>query len=197
MLLHAIVAEPVATAYSGLGRDIVAADTTAENCLLRLALWTHLVNGLVAVRVRDVPPFPHVRESLAKIAPQADIMVVSATPNEALQREWEEHDIARYAAMICGQEMGKKAEHLQYGAGGKYPPEKILMVGDAPGDLKAARANHACFFPVNPGGEAASWQRFYEEAAERFFAGEYRGQYEDGLVADFAAHLPSVPPWRK
>ncbi|MCD6303344.1 MAG: HAD hydrolase-like protein [Planctomycetes bacterium] len=195
LILDAIVADPVGVAYSRLGRDIVAAGTSPDECLLRLALWTHLVNGLVAQRVHDVPPFPHVRESLEKLQPRADIMVVSATPNEALHREWREHDIARYTAMICGQELGKKSEHLKYGAGGKYPPENILMIGDAPGDLKAARSVNACFYPINPGEEVASWKRFHEEAAEMFFGGRYRGSYEDGLIEEFTARLPARPPW--
>ncbi len=197
VLMHAIVDDPVNMAYSRLGREIVTADTSGAHCLLRMVLWTHLVNGLVALRVHDVPPFPHVRESLEKIDPQADIMVVSATPNEALEREWQEHDVAAFTAMICGQEMGKKAEHLKYGAVGKFDPDKILMVGDAPGDMKAAKANDALFFPVNPGDETASWKLFHDEAADRFFAGEYAGEYEQKLIDDFMAHLPSTPPWKQ
>ena len=69
-------------------------------------------------------------------------LVVSATPGEALQREWVEHNIDKYAAFIAGQELGSKAEHLKFTAGGKYTPSHILMVGDAPGDFKAARANN-------------------------------------------------------
>ena len=38
------------------------------------------------------------------------------------------------------------------------------MIGDAPGDMKAARANGALFFPINPGHEDESWERFYDEA---------------------------------
>ena len=196
-LLKTIVADPVAVANSPRGRDIVKADTDPEHCLLRLALWTHLVNGLVAIRVHDVPPFLHVRESLEKIADRADVMVVSATPGEALEREWDEHGIARYARMICGQEMGKKAEHIKHGAGGKYEPEKILMVGDAPGYMKAAKANDALFYPVNPGDEAACWQRLHAEAIDKFLAGEYGGEYEEKLIAEFMSHLPSTPPWKK
>jgi hypothetical protein len=70
------------------------------------------------------------------------------------------------------------------------------MVGDAPGDLKAARANDALFYPVSPGEEAACWQRFHDEAAERFFAGQYAGEYERALVDEFLTHLPEDPPWR-
>ena len=165
--------------------------------LARALEWSVAVNETVGRIVRGVPPFPFVRKSIEKLAAIADVMVVSATPNEALEREWEEHDIAKHVRMICGQEMGKKKEHLQYGAGGKYQPERILMVGDAPGDMKAAKANNALFYPVNPGDEAESWKRFFEEAADRFFAGQYAGDYEQKLIDEFLTYLPSTPPWKK
>ena len=195
--LKAIVDDPVGLAYSDAGRQIVAAGLDETGCLLRMGLWTYLVNGLVTHRVHDVPPFPNVRESLEMITASADVMVVSATPNEALQREWEEHDIAGFTKMICGQEMGKKAVHLKHGAVGKYDLDKILMMGDAPGDLKAARANDVLFFPINPGDEAGSWKRFLAEGAARFFAGEYAGDYETALIDEFMTYLPADPPWRK
>jgi phosphoglycolate phosphatase-like HAD superfamily hydrolase len=159
--------------------------------------WTTGVNDTVADMVHGVPPFPYVRESLQFLADKADMIVVSATPYEALKREWEEHDIARYVCVIAGQEQGKKALHLELAARGKYPSDHILMIGDAPGDMKAARANGALFYPVNPGHEEASWQRFYEEAAGKFLAGEYAGAYEAALIAEFEAILPEVPPWKK
>jgi len=165
--------------------------------LARALEWSKAVNESVAKMVRNVPPFPYVRESLKRLESQADIMVVSATPGEALEREWQEHDIAQYARMICGQEMGSKKEHLQHGAKGKYEAERILMVGDAPGDMKAAKANDALFFPINPGDESASWQRFCEEGIDRFLAGRYRGDYENRLIEAFMACLPSIPPWKK
>ena len=158
--------------------------------------WTTAVNASVADMVHGVPPFPYVRESLAFLDGKADMIVVSATPMEALTREWEEHDIARYVQVIAGQEMGKKALHLELAAKGKYAPDRVLMIGDAPGDMKAARANGALFYPVKPGHEEESWQRFYKEALHRFLAGEYAGDYEAALVAEFEATLPEVPPWK-
>jgi phosphoglycolate phosphatase-like HAD superfamily hydrolase len=157
--------------------------------------WTAGVNDAVAAMVHGVPPFPWVRESLAALADEADMIVVSATPVEALTREWQEHDIARYVRAIAGQELGKKALHLELAAGGKYPPERILMIGDAPGDLQAARANGALFFPINPGREEESWRRFHDEAMRCFLDGSYAGDYEAALIADFEKLLPEVPPW--
>jgi beta-phosphoglucomutase-like phosphatase (HAD superfamily) len=158
--------------------------------------WTTGVNDTIADMVHGVPPFPWVRQSLAFLAGKADMIVVSATPLEALEREWQEHDIARYVRVIAGQEMGSKALHLKLAAAGKYAPGCVLMIGDAPGDMKAARANDALFYPINPGHEEESWQRFHDEAVHRFLAGDYAGDYEAALVAEFEKLLPKVPPWK-
>jgi len=165
---------------------------------LALALaWSEKVNEAISEIVKGMPPFPFVRESLEKITPLADVIVVSATPCEALSREWAEHDIAKYAEVIAGQEMGTKKEHLAFAASGKYEPNNTLMIGDAPGDMKAAKANSCLFYPVNPGDEEKSWQRFFEEAFDKFIAGRYAGSYEEKLIAEFEQYLPETPPWKK
>jgi len=165
--------------------------------ILRLTLeWSKAVNRSIAEMVEGVPPFPFLRESVEKLSRRADIICVSATPGEALEREWQEHNIAKYAAVICGQEMGSKKEHLKLAAGGKYEKDCVLMIGDAPGDLSAARANGALFFPVNPGHEEESWERFNREAIERFFNHTYAGAYEASLIAEFEKLLPATPPWK-
>jgi phosphoglycolate phosphatase-like HAD superfamily hydrolase len=155
--------------------------------------WSKAINRDIAKMVRGVPPFPLVRESLQKLSEHADILVVSATPQEALEREWQEHDLSRYVAAICGQEIGTKTESLA--AAAKYPPNHALMIGDAPGDHKAAVANHALFFPINPGAEEAGWRRFFEEGIERFLGGTFAGAYQSDLLADFDRCLPATPPW--
>jgi phosphoglycolate phosphatase-like HAD superfamily hydrolase len=173
-----------------------AVAATNDPVLQRALAWSEDVNRSVAHLVHGVPPFPYVRESLERLATTADVIVVSATPCEALVREWEEHEIDRYARVIAGQEMGKKAEHLELAAHGKYPRERILMVGDAPGDLKAARANDALFYPIEPGREEESWERFFREGLDRFFAGTYAGRYERDRIVAFEALLPTTPPWK-
>lgn len=166
---------------------------TGDRDLKHVLAWSAAVNQAIAGMVRGVPPFPLVRESLQKLDGNADCMVVSATPGEALKREWEEHDLARYVVAICGQEVGTKAEHLQVAS--KYPSGNTLMIGDAPGDYKAAMANQARFFPVNPGAEEASWGRLYEEGIDRFLSGTFDGEYQQELLDEFDSYLPEKPPW--
>jgi phosphoglycolate phosphatase-like HAD superfamily hydrolase len=165
--------------------------------LVKAREWSRAVNASIADMVHDVPPFPFMRESLQALQQTADIVVVSATPTEALVREWEEHDIAKYTRVIAGQDMGTKKQHLALGAKGKYAADKILMVGDALGDLDAAKANGALFFPINPGHEEQSWERFYREGLARFTAGTFAGAYEASLVAEFETYLPTTPPWKR
>lgn len=165
--------------------------------LERAWAWTTGVNETIADLVHGVPPFPYVRESLDLLLPQADMVVASATPSEALAREWEEHDIAKFPRLIAGQEMGSKKQILAQAAKGKYPPHHILMIGDAPGDMEAARANGALFFPINPGHEEESWERFFREGLKRFLAGKFAGTYETALIAEFQKRLPETPPWKR
>jgi phosphoglycolate phosphatase-like HAD superfamily hydrolase len=179
-----------------LGNATLAAEVKGGNkSLEHIKVWSDAVNKTVEDLVHGVPPFPLVRESLAKLNEKADAMCISQTPTDALQREWSEHGINQFVKMIAGQEMGTKTEHLKFAAREKYAPGKVLMIGDAPGDFKAAKANDALFFPINPGQEEASWERLHGEALDRFFAGTYAGDYEATLVREFDACLPEKPGW--
>jgi len=174
-----------------------AVEKTGDPVLKQALAWSEAVNRAIAEMVHDVPPFPFARESLEALVGKADLMCVSQTPGEALQREWEEHEIAKHAAVIAGQELGSKTDHLRLGADAKYPKDHVLMIGDAPGDLQAGHKNGFLFFPIEPGQEEQSWQRFYQEGMARFFAGTYAGEYEASLIAEFEAGLPDTPPWKR
>lgn len=159
--------------------------------------WSRAVNKTVEKTVRNVPPFPFVRESLERLREQCDIAVISATPHEALQREWTEHGMVQYADIIAGQEMGTKKESMIAGAGLGYRPDRRLMIGDAPGDHQAAMAAGALFYPINPGREEESWEKFFTTAYDRFISGTYQGEYEQGLILEFQSILPNQPWWKE
>lgn len=166
---------------------------TGDSELQRALDWSLAVNETIARTVRGVPPFPCVRESLVRLQGQADMLVCSATPNEALTAEWTEHEMDQYVEAICGQESGSKKETLSNAA--HYAPDHTLMIGDAPGDCRAAEANNCLFFPINPGEEEASWQRFLDEGIDKFLKQEFAGDYQQQLLAKFDSYLPAQPPW--
>ena len=170
-----------------------AVEASGDPDLVLALEWSNAVNAAIAAMVRDVPPFPYVRECLERLAEPADLLVVSATPSEALNAEWAEHDLAPLVRMICGQELGTKKEMLTVSR--LYPAGNTLMIGDAPGDHKAAVANSCLFFPINPGREEASWQRLYEEGIDRFLSGTFAGDYQRSLLEEFDRYLPETPPW--
>ena len=181
-----------------LGNATLAAEVkrSSDADLKRVLGWSDDVNATVEKIVRDVPPFPLVRESLQRLQGKADAIVCSQTPTAALEREWKEHGVEGFVRIIAGQELGTKAEHLDYASSGKYEPGRCLMIGDAPGDLKAARSNSILFFPINPGDEEASWKQFHDEALDRFLAGAYAGDYEKSLIEKFQSYLPEQPSWK-
>lgn len=168
-----------------------------DDFLSKVYAWSLKVNEDIAELVYGMPPFPFLTESLEKLTEKADALVVSQTPVEALEREWKENNIDHFVRVIAGQEYGTKTEHLALAAKGKYPDDKILMIGDAPGDFKAAKSNGVLFFPINPGHEEKSWERFYKEGLDRFFNGNYKGEYEDKLIEEFEGYLPELPPWKR
>jgi phosphoglycolate phosphatase-like HAD superfamily hydrolase len=179
-----------------LGNATLAAEVESGNDgLAHIKVWSDGVNEQVANIVHGVPPFPLLRDTLEKALGQADMIVISQTPCDALEREWAEHDISKFVEIIAGQEMGTKTEHLKFAAVNKYAAEKILMIGDAPGDHKAAKANAVLFYPILPGREEESWERLHGEALDRFFAGTYAGEYEETLFAEFDGCLPENPNW--
>jgi phosphoglycolate phosphatase-like HAD superfamily hydrolase len=182
-----------------LGNPTLAAKVKATNdpALAKILEWSKEVNTRIEEMVFGVPPFPWVVKSLEKIRAAADVIVVSQTPVEALVREWQEHKIDPLVNFIAGQEAGTKTEHIRYATTGRYTAEKILMIGDAHGDLKAAKGNGALFFPIVPGKEELSWKRFFEEGADRFFAGTFAGGYQEELSQEFDAALPEKAPWQK
>ena len=182
---------------SKLGNATLAAEVKHGNQdLAQIKVWSDAVNATVEDLVHGVPPFPLVRDSLEKLSQMSDAMCISQTPGDALKREWSEHGIDPYVKIIAGQEMGTKTEHIQFAAKGKYPDQKILMIGDAPGDFKAAKSNGALFYPIIPGREEVSWELFFNEAMDKFFAGTYAGDYEAKLVREFDASLPEKPSWQ-
>lgn len=174
-----------------------AVNTSGDEELASVLKWSKDVNADIAKTVKNVAPFRWVRESLQEIKKSADAICVSQTPTEALMREWEEHNLMGFVRIIAGQELGTKKEHIHLAANNRYDSSKILMIGDAPGDQSAAKGNSAHFYPINPGHEEASWERFYKEAFDKFLNGTYGGSYENNLIKEFEALLPANPPWKQ
>ena len=159
--------------------------------------WSRDVAAAVERIVHDLPPMREAVKVLRSLQGRADCLVVSQALTRDLEREWGEHGIDTTVRGMAGQELGTKSEHLRMATGGKYFPGRVLMVGDAPGDHRAATDNGALFFPIVPGRERASWNQLGEEGLERFFSGSFAGTYQEKLLAEFYARLPEHPAWER
>lgn len=162
--------------------------------LYKLLGWSEAVNRTFPHISAKIPPFDDVERCLKLMSQHANIIIVSQTPYTDLADYWEKYGLVEYVALIAGQEMGTKAEHIQMAKEvGSYREDHILMIGDAMGDLKAIKANGGFFYPIVPGKETESWKTFYENFSD-FLSGRYN---EKRLLLEFEKALPSIPPWKE
>jgi len=168
---------------------------TGDPVLAQALAWSEAANCRIAAMAHGVPPFPWVRESLEAASQWADLMVCSAAQGEALRREWEEHGLAAYMAAAAGQEDGTKAEQIAAAMQGRYEAGRVLMIGDALGDWRAAKSNGVRFFPINPGAEDASWEAFHHTVANQFHDATYTAECEAAFLKRFESCLPAEPWW--
>ncbi len=175
--------------------EYVQTISNPEPALVTAAAWSREVDDNVRRVVHGLSPFPSVVRALETLSHHADIVVVSATPHEALAREWAACGLDKFAAVVAGQELGTKAQCIRLAMRAGYSPEHVLKIGDAPGDHDAARESGVLFYPIVPGAEDACWQKLADETADRFFAGAYRGAYMDAMLDGFYARLLDNPPW--
>jgi len=151
--------------------------------------WSKRSDELFDEFTQGLLPFANAEAAIRIMSGNADLMVVSSASGKGLDKDWSFSGLSRYLALLAGQETGSKKEQLKMGALGKYNPDKILMIGDAPGDFDAAKEIDALFFPIMPGKEEESWQFLIDNALSCFFTGKYKGEYEKKLVDNFFEFL--------
>ena len=154
-----------------------------SRCCRLACRWSALVNEKISLMPKaGNKAFPGVREALSRIHEKADIAVVSSANRGAVKEEWEREGLLPWVDVLMTQENGSKraciARLLETG----YPASHVLMAGDAPGDLKAAKDNGVLFYPILAGHEKESWEAFEQQAMEPLL----RGEYGDGRAQEEA-----------
>lgn len=141
---------------------------------LKAALdWTIDVNESFSMDKDNDDVFDGAAEGLAKMSELGEIYVVSTANREAIKDEWTRYDLLKYVDGIYGQDSGKKADTIAKFIQEGTEPERIIMIGDSPGDLEAAELNGAWFFPILVGKEKESWMDFVENVANKFATGKF------------------------
>lgn len=163
--------------------------------LATAARWSAEVDENIERIVHGVAPLPGVKEAFAEISRFADIVIVSATPHEAIVREWGAQGLLEHITVVAGQELGTKKDCIRKAMEGRYTADHVLMVGDAPGDHAAALSNGVLFYPIIPGQEVESWRRLRMVVAEKFRENAYNGSYMDSVLFEFDSVLQDEPNW--
>ena len=140
--------------------------------------WSLAVNE--AIEALPLPkPFDGVETALSRLGSLADIAVVSSANPKAIREEWEAGGLMPYASVVTSQNDGPKAAIIACLLKKGYSPENVLVVGDAPGDMAAARENNVSFYPIIPGKEAKCWQLLVSRAWQEFMDGQLDKSYVD------------------
>lgn len=173
-------------------RDVMESMPESEerNCFSKALRWSESVNRAVD----DLPlkfkvPFSGAKEILEKARGFADIAVVSSSNRGAICDEWKLHGLYEYIDIILDQEYGSKSECVSKMMKFGYNRSRVLMIGDAPGDMYAAEQNSVCFFPILVNYEEESWQELKEVGLPSFISDAYIGKYQADKRAEFLKNL--------
>ena len=162
---------------------------TGSLALRKLREWNNACNRRIQALEPTFEPFPGVETSLRQLHAVADVAVVSAANESAIESEWTRYGLSRHADVIFGQEVGSKANSIAVMLACGYESRKVMMVGDAMGDAQAAAANGVAFVPILPGREAESWRRLQEEALPKLLHGTFNPAYQNELLAALRSAL--------
>lgn len=158
--------------------------------VLKKALsWSRKVNASINELPFEVKkPFEGVLEGLDYAHTVADIAIVSSANLQAVE-EWALYGLLDHVDILLAQNVGSKAfciaELLKKG----YDKDKVLMTGDAPGDLDAAKTNGVFYYPILVRHEAESWTEFREIAVDKLTSGDYSGVYQSEKTDAFLKNL--------
>jgi phosphoglycolate phosphatase-like HAD superfamily hydrolase len=172
--------------------ELALASRQADPVLRKVLDWSLHIDAALA-QLAPTAAFRGAVEALPLIAARSDLMILSAAPAASILRDWDTAGLGHYAGEIAGQERGSKSACLAVAMTGRYDAARVLVIGDAPGDLDAARSTATSFYPIVPGREEESWRCFIDDFLPRFLSGETLS----GGIADFLVTLRSDPPWKR
>lgn len=173
---------------SGDALEVLVANLHSE-ALKKAFLWTETVNKKIAlIPLADKKPFPGAAHGLKAASEFADIAVISTANREALLEEWGEYALLDYADVILAQDSGSKEHCISELLKKGYHKSHILMVGDAPGDMDAAKQNKVYFYPMLCGHEEECWAELKDIGYGKLRSADYK-PYEASRVYAFFRNL--------
>ncbi len=166
-----------------------AADPDAKLILSKALSWSKAVNASIVELPEELKvPYEGAKEGLAAAHQFADVAMVSSANRDAVEEEWGKFGLLEYTDIVLAQDIGSKAaciaEMLKFG----YDLDKVLMVGDAPGDSDAAKKNGVHYYPILVNHEKESWDETIATAFGKLQSGGY-AEYGAKKEQDFLHNL--------
>ena len=151
-----------------------ATDPDAKLVLKKALSWSKAVNAAIVALDEDLKvPYNGAKEGLAAAHEFADVAMVSSANRDAVEEEWGKFGLLEHTDIVLAQDIGSKAacikEMLKFG----YDLNKVLMVGDAPGDCDAAEKNGVYYYPILVNHEKESWDEAIAVGFGKLQSGEY------------------------
>ena len=166
-----------------------ATDPDAKLVLSKALAWSKAVNASIVKLPEELKvPYDGAREGLAAAHTFADVAMVSSANRDAVEEEWGKFGLLEHTDIVLAQDVGSKAacirEMLKFG----YDVNKVVMVGDAPGDCDAAEKNGVHYYPILVNHEKESWDEAIAVAFRKLRDGEY-AEYGAAKKQEFLRNL--------
>lgn len=159
-------------------------------CLKKALSWSNAVNASIKKLPQEkVLPYEMVKEALIFAHERADIAIVSSANLGAVMEEWERHELLPHVDIVLAQNAGTKAYCIQELLKKGYDKKNVVMCGDAPGDLEAAKINGVFYYPIKVRHEKESWIEFIEKGFNHLVNGTYDGEYQEEKIKEFMDNL--------
>ena len=151
-----------------------AEDPDAKLVLEKALSWSKAVNAAIVQLDEALQvPYEGANEGLAAAHAFADVAMVSSANRDAVEEEWGKFDLLEHTDIVLAQDVGSKAACIAAMLKFGYDPNKVVMVGDAPGDCDAAEKNGVHYYPILVNHEKESWDEAIAVALGKLQSGEY------------------------
>ena len=163
-----------ALSNDGVMKAAEAAEGDAKLVLQKALSWSKAVNtAIVALDEALKVPYEGAKEGLAAAHTFADVAMVSSANRDAVEEEWGKFGLLQHTDIVLAQDVGSKAACIQEMLKFGYDPDKVVMIGDAPGDCDAAEKNGVHYYPILVNHEKESWDEAIEVAFSKLQSGEF------------------------
>ena len=179
-----------ALSNDGVAKAAAEATDPDTRLILQKALsWSKAVNAAIVELDESLKvPYLGAKEGLAAAHQFADVAMVSSANRDAVEEEWGKFGLLEHTDIVLAQDVGSKAacikEMLKFG----YDLDKVVMVGDAPGDCDAAEKNGVHYYPILVNHEKESWDEAIAVAFGKLQSGQY-AEYETEKKQQFLRNL--------